>query len=171
MELLGGIKKKTEQRKAYKFYQQMPKLQGHPRELRKLRSLMNSRLTAFIDTTFIEGAKKTESLQDAHKPVSSLKLESSPYKEVKTLGGVVYVYLPAKYSNYFFELGSLYQRALLTINQVLELADNISSEISGSLRLDRTIYPLNFLRPAEPDTGNNEDPTAGEEDVEPTDTN
>ena len=29
MELLGGIKKKTEQRKAYKFYQQMPKLQGH----------------------------------------------------------------------------------------------------------------------------------------------
>ena len=53
------------------------------------------------------------------------------------------------YSDYFFELGSLYQRASLTINQVLELADEISAEISTSLNLERPIQALNFLRSAD----------------------
>ena len=148
MSILGSIKRKGERKKAQSFYNQMPKLKGDPREVRKLRSLMTARLTAFIDTTFIEGAKKTESFQDSQTPLSTLKLETESYKNVKTLGGIVCVYMPSKMANYFFELGSLYQRANLTINQVLELADESCVEISTSLCLDTPIHPLNFLRSA-----------------------
>ena len=159
MSIIGSIKRKGERKKAHSFYHQMPKLRGEPREVRKLRSLMSARLTAFIDTTFVEGAKKTESFQDSQTPLSTLKIESPAYKNVKTLGGMVCVYLPTKYSNYFFELGSLYQRANLTINQVLELADEMCVELSTSLGLDKPIHALNFLRSAE----SKEDVVAGEE--------
>ena len=148
MSILGSIKKKGERKKAHSFYNQMRKLTGDPREVRKLKSLMSARLTAFIDTTFVEGAKKTETFQDSHTPLSTLKFESAAYKNVKTLGGMVCVYLPSKFANYFFELGSLYQRANLTINQVLDLADEMCLQISTSLSLDRPIQALNFLRSA-----------------------
>ena len=54
--------------------------------------------------------------------------------------------MPQKYTNYFFELGSRYQSAQLTINQVVELADKTSLEISDSLGLQNPIHPLKFLR-------------------------
>ena len=153
MSILGSIKRKGERKKAHTFYHQMPKLKGDPREVRKLKSLMSARLTAFIDTTFVEGAKKTESFQNSQTPLSTLDLKTPAYKNVKTLGGIVCVYLPSKYASYFFELGSLYQRANLTINQVLELADETCVEISASLCLDKPIHALNFLRSeAEEDT-------------------
>ena len=164
MSILGSIKKKGDRKKAETFYHQMPKLNGDPREIRKLRSLMSARLTAFIDTTFVDGAKKTESFQDSKTPLSTLKLKSPAYKNVKTLGGIVCVYLPSKYSDYFFELGSLYQRASLTINQVLELADEISAEISASLNLDRPIQALNFLRSADSADSEEESKKAAEDD-------
>ena len=168
MSILGSIKRKGERKKAHTFYHQMSKLTGDPREVRKLRSLMSARLTAFIDTTFVEGAKKTESFQDSQTPLSTLKLESASYKNVKTLGGMVCVYLPSKFANYFFELGSLYQRANLTINQVLELADEMSAQITTSLSLDKPIQALNFLRSnAEEDSQKNS--ADGQENTETTD--
>ena len=85
MSLLGNIKKKGERKKAYNFYNQMHKLKGDPREIRKLRSVMSARLTAFIDTTFIEGAQKTELQQDSETPLETLELKSAKYKDVKTL--------------------------------------------------------------------------------------
>ena len=146
MSLLSGIKERNVKKKAKAFYLGLPTLRLEPREVRKLKALMNSRLTAFIDTTFIEGAHKTEALQKTQPLKSKLKMESSAFKDVKTLGGVVCVYLPQKYTNYFFELGSRYQSAQLTINQVIELADKTSQEISDSLDLQNPIYPLKFLR-------------------------
>ena len=104
MSILGSIKRKGERKKAHTFYHQMSKLTGDPQEVRKLRSLMSARLTAFIDTTFVEGAKKTESFQDSQAPISNLELQSPAYKNVKTLGGMVCVYLPSKYSNYFLKI-------------------------------------------------------------------
>ena len=63
MSLLSGIKERNVKKKAKAFYLGLPTLKLEPREVRKLKALMNSRLTAFIDTTFIEGAHKTEALQ------------------------------------------------------------------------------------------------------------
>jgi hypothetical protein len=146
MDLLKGFKEKNEQKKAKAFYVDLPKLKADPRELRKVKALMGARLTAFIDTTFIEGAKKTEELQNSGKNVSELKMLSSPFKNVKTIGGVVCVYLPPKYTNNFFELGARYQMARLTANQVVELADKLSDEITGSLDLFPALRVLNFLR-------------------------
>ena len=68
--------------------------------------------------------------------------------------------LPQKYTNYFFELGSRYQSAQLTINQVIELADKTSQEISDSLGLQNPIYPLKFLRS---DSEDDDDITKGED--------
>ena len=149
MSILGGFKKKAEQQKALAFYQQLGDLKGDPREVRKLRSIMIGRLTAFIDSTFVDGAKQTEAFQESGQPISSLSLQSSSYKDVKTLGGIVCVYLPDKYTKFFCELGSRYQLSSLTLNQVVELADEMCNEISASLRLDREILPLNFLRSVE----------------------
>ena len=152
MSILGGFKKKAEEKKAFVFYQQLGDLKGDPREIRKLRSIMMGRLTAFIDSTFVDGAKQTESFQDSGKPISSFSsssLRSSSYKDVKTLGGIVCVYLPDRYTKFFCELGSRYQLSSLTLNQVVELADEMCNEISASLRLEREIRALNFLRSVE----------------------
>ena len=148
MSILGDFKKKAEQKKAFAFYKQLGTIKGNPRDIRNLKSLMSARLTAFIDATFIDGAKKTESLQESGKPLSSLPKASS-YKDVKTISGIVCVYLPEKHAQFFFELGSRYQSASLTLNQVVELADEMAAEISASLTLDRPVMPLNFLRSTE----------------------
>jgi hypothetical protein len=168
MSLLKGFKEKKDKKSAKSFYLRMPKLNGDPREVRKLRSLISARITAFIDTTFVDGAQKTEALQITYAGVfPGLNLESAPFKYVKTLGGMVCVYLPPKYANYFFELGSLYQRGSLTINQVIEFADEICLEISTSLNLSNTVTALNFLRSdSDSDSGEDSDDrlNSGEEE-------
>ena len=166
MNLFKGIKKKEEKKRAKSFYLRMPKLKGDPREIRKLRSLISARLTAFIDRTFIDGAEKTEALQITYAGVfPGLNMRSTPFKYVKTLGGMICVYLPPEYANKFFELGSLYQRGSLTINQVIESADETCLEISTSLNLGATIEALNFLR-SDSDEDSNEDSNSPlEEDI------
>ena len=157
MNLLKGFKEKRDKKNAKSFYLRMPTLKGDPREIRKLRSLISARLTAYIDTTFVDGAQKTEALQLTYAGVfPGLQMNSAPFKYVKTLGGMVCVYLPPKYANYFFELGSLYQRGSLTINQVIEFTDEICLEISTSLNLGTTIASLNFLR-SDSDEDSNEE--------------
>ena len=167
MSLLKGFKEKKDKKNAKSFYLRMPTLKGDPREVRKLRSLISARLTAFIDTTFVDGAQKTEALQITYAGVfPGLQMSSAPFKYVKTLGGVVCVYLPPKYANYFFELGSLYQRGSLTINQVIEFADQICLEISTSLNIETTIASLNFLR-SDSDEDSNEDSNRNPEETFP----
>ena len=169
MSILGGFKKKAEQKKALAFYQQLGSLKGDPRELRKLRSIMVGRLTAFIDSTFVDGAKQTEAFQESGQPISSLKLSSASYKDVKTLGGIVCVHLPEKQTNYFCNLGSRYQLSNLTLKQVIELADDMCSEIASTLRLDQEIRPLNFLRFQESEDSESEEQDSTAPNDQPTD--
>tara|TARA_Y100001934_G_C12259813_1_gene729431 strand:+ start:356 stop:868 length:513 start_codon:yes stop_codon:yes gene_type:complete len=169
MSILGGFKKKAEQKKALAFYQQLGSLKGDPRELRKLRSIMVGRLTAFIDSTFVDGAKQTEAFQESGQPISSLKLSSPTYKDVKTLGGIVCVHLPEKQTNYFCNLGSRYQLSNLTLKQVIELADDMSAEIASTLRLDQEIRPLNFLRLQEAEDSESEEQGSTGPNDQPTD--
>jgi hypothetical protein len=56
------------------------------------------------------------------------------------------VYLPQKYTNVYYELGSKYQSALLTKNQVIAVADSTVAEINDNLTLENPVVPLAFLR-------------------------
>ena len=168
MSILGGFKKKTEQKKALAFYQQLGSLKGDPREVRKLRSIMVGRLTAFIETTFVDAAKQTEAFQESGQPISSLKLSAPTYKDVKTLGGIVCVHLPEKYTSYFSDLGSRYQLSSLTLKQVIELADEMCAEIASTLRLDQEIRPLNFLRIEESEDSESEEQGSAAPNDQPT---
>lgn len=143
-------------------------LKGDPRETRKLRSIMAGRLTAFIDSTFVDGARQTEAFQESGQPISSLKLSAPAYKDVKTIGGIVCVYLPQKYTSYFSELGSRYQLCNLTLKQVIELADEMCSEIALSLQLDQEIRPLNFLRLEEAEQNESEEQYSSGPNDQPT---
>ena len=62
------------------------------------------------------------------------------------MGGLVIVYLPQKYTNFFYDLGARYQSAHLTKIRVIALADDTSKEISQVLKLDNELSPLGFLR-------------------------
>ena len=146
MALFKGLKETKERKKAKSFYEQMPKLSGDPREIRKLRALISARLTGFIDMTFIEGAKDMESFQESGAPGTNPGGFSAAYKAVKTVGGIVVVYLPQKYTNFFYELGTRYQAAHLTKNRVITLADDTLREISQFLKLDNDLSALGFLR-------------------------
>ena len=146
MALFKGLKETKERKKAKAFYEQMPRISGDPREIRKLRALISARLTGFIDMTFIAGAKEMESFQESGVPGTDPGGFSPAYKAVKTVGGIVVVYLPQKYTNFFYELGTRYQAAHLTKNRVIALADDTLKEISQFLKLDNEISALGFLR-------------------------
>ncbi|MBA58567.1 MAG: hypothetical protein CMQ40_05275 [Gammaproteobacteria bacterium] len=146
MALFKGLQQSKERKKAKAFYEQISRMTGDPREIRKLRALMNARLTGFIDMTFIEGAKDLERHQESglggHDPGGF----SRAYKAVKTVGGLVVVYLPQKFTNFYYDLGTKYQAAHLTKIRAVTLADETAKEITQLLRLDNPILPLSFLR-------------------------
>ena len=146
MGLFKGLQASKERKKAKEFYNEIPRMNAEKRELRKLKALLGTRLTAFIDKTFIEGAEIISNWQEnggeGHPPATF----SSAFKSVKTIGGIVTVYLPQKYTNIYFELGSKYQSALLTKNQVIAVADSTVAEINDNLTLENPIVPLAFLR-------------------------
>ena len=158
MSLFKGLKELKERKKARDFFDNAPKLKGDPREIRKLKALLGARTTAFIDTTFIEGAETMQKWQESN-PADSYKPSSmsSAYKEIKTVGGIVTVYLPQKYTNVFYDLGLRYQSAKLTKNAVLEIADKTCGDITSILALDNPILPLAFLRSEELDESEEED--------------
>ena len=65
MGLFKGIKQTKERQKAKSFYDSSSSLPPTSRETRKLRSVLGNRLTAFIDLTFIDGAKRTQAYIEA----------------------------------------------------------------------------------------------------------
>ena len=146
MGLFKGLKTSKERKKAKEFYSEIPKMNTQPRELRKLKAVLGARITAFIDKTFIEGAESISEWQEKGSQGRPPATFSSAYKDVKTIGGTVTVYLPQKYTNFYFELGSKYQSAMLAKNEVISLADSTAAEISDSLKLENPIVPLSFLR-------------------------
>ena len=65
MSLFKGIKQSKERQKAKAFYESAANLPAGTRETRKLRSVLSNRTSAFIDMTFIDGAKRTEAYIEA----------------------------------------------------------------------------------------------------------
>lgn len=151
MGLFKGMKQSKERQKAKAFYESAANLPPDSRETRKLRSVLGNRTTAFIDMTFIDGAKRTEAYIDAAeaakvhggKPPEMPK--ASCYREVKTVGGAVWVYLPQSYADQFFALGSKFQQSTITPAAVLEITESLSKEIAEALLLDHPLTPLQFL--------------------------
>jgi|TARA_B100001964_G_C14024223_1_gene505289 hypothetical protein len=146
MGLFKGLQASKERKKAKEYYNEIPKMNAEKRELRRLKAVLGARLTAFIDKTFIEGAETISSWQETGGEGRPPATFSSAFKDVKTIGGTVTVYLPQKYTNIYFELGSKYQSALLTKNQVIASADATVAKINDHLTLENPIVPLGFLR-------------------------
>ena len=146
MGLFKGLQASKERKKAKEFYNEIPKMNAEKRELRKLKAVLGARLTAFIDKTFIEGAEIISNWQEKGGEGLPPAMFSSAFKDIKTIGGIVTVYLPQKYTNIYFELGSKYQSALLTKNQVIAVADSTVAEINDNFTLENPIVPLAFLR-------------------------
>ena len=151
MSVFKDLADSKEKRKAKAFYDQVVTLSKTSKDSRKLRALIGNRTKAFFDQTFVEGAKKTETHQDAKESgnksavlPASLK-HSSPYKQVKTVSGTVWVYLPEKITDEIFELGCRYQSGLVSKDQAIEVAETIANKIADTLDLDNKLIPLAFL--------------------------
>ena len=164
MGLFKGLQASKERKKAKEYYNEIPKMNAEKRELRRLKAVLGARLTAFIDETFIEGAETISSWQETGGEGRPPATFSSAFKDVKTIGGTVTVYLPQKYTNTYFELGSKYQSSLLTKNQVIALADSTAAEVSASLTLQNPIVPLAFLRIEDEENEENKENKENEEE-------
>ena len=151
MSLFKGIKQSKERQKAKAFYESAANLPAGTRETRKLRSVLGNRTAAFIDMTFIDGARRTEAYLEevrAKGKDSAEKLSAPCYREVRTVGGTVWVYLPQSYCDQYFTLGSKYQQSIITPATVFEISDTLAREISEALMLDHPITALQFLNDA-----------------------
>lgn len=172
MGLFKGFKQTKERQKAKAFYESCANLPNGSRETRKLRSVLGNRTTAFIDLTFIDGAKRTEAYLEAVNAAKARGADqpSKPavpcFREVKTIGGTVWVYLPQSYCDQFFALGSKYQQSLITPASVMEIADTLARELSDSLMLDHALAPLQFLAGSSEDAKVDEPDSQGDEQAE-----
>ena len=151
MGLFKGLTASKERQKAKAFYEKALDLSGNPRETRRVKAIIGNRTKAFLDMTFVEGAKKTESHQQAlaqsqatGKPQPQEPF-SSAYKQVKTLSGTIWVYIPQQTTNKVFDLGSKYQLELITKSQAIEVGQSIADELTTTLELDHPIEALTFL--------------------------
>ena len=175
MGLFKGLTASKERQKAKAFYEKALHLTGNPREIRRIKAIIGNRTKAFFDMTFVEGAKKTEAHQQAVLEAKATgKSEpqapfSSAYKQVKTLSGTIWVYIPQQITNRIFELGSKYQLELVTKGQALEVGQSIADDLTNTLELDHPIEALAFL--AEPKTtlSKEESEVASESDDHQTD--
>ena len=151
MGLFKGLTASKERQKAKAFYEKALDLTGNPREIRRVKAIIGNRTKAFFDMTFVEGAKKTEAHQLAMSQAqASGKTEpqepfSSAYKQVKTISGTIWVYIPQQITNKIFNLGSKYQLELITKSQALEVGQSIADELTTTLELDHPIEALAFL--------------------------
>lgn len=152
MGFFKGMKNSKERQKAKSFYESAAALPIGTRDTRKLKSVLGNRTQAFIDMTFIDGAKRTEAYIDAAAASNAsggeppAKPTTPCYREVKTVGGAVWVYLPQSYCDQYFTLGSKYQQSLITPAALLEVSATLAQEITESLSLDHPISPLGFLK-------------------------
>ena len=147
MSLFKGIKQSKERQRP-RLFTKVQSICPPVRETRKLRSVLGNRTSAFIDMTFIDGAKRTEAYIEAINSSGTTPPEkpSAPcYREVRTVGGNVWVYLPQSYCDQYFTLGSKYQQSIITPARVFEISDTLALEISEALMLDHHIAPLQFL--------------------------
>ena len=86
MSLFKGIKQSKERQKAKAFYESAANLPAGTRETRKLRSVLGNRTAAFIDMTFIDGARRTEAYietMNAQGKESAEKPSAPCYREIR----------------------------------------------------------------------------------------
>ena len=151
MGLFKGMNDSRERKKAKAFYESGLNPSQNAGDARRTKSILANRCSAFINLTFIEGARKTTDYIEAATSAKSQGRPNPPqpstsaYKEVKTMGGKVWVYLPQSYTNQLFALGSKYQQEMVTKDRAIEIATTITDEITASLELDHPIRPLQFL--------------------------
>ena len=183
MGLFKGMNDSRERKKAKAFYESGLNPSQNAGDARRTKSILGNRCGAFINLTFIEGAKKTTDYIEAATSSKSQGRPNPPqpstsaYKEVRTMGGKVWVYLPQSYTNQIFALGSKYQQDMVTKDRAIELTTTIADEITASLELDHPIRPLEFLvneeeeeNPEDLDLGegeteSEEDPESGDEET------
>ena len=138
MGLFKGLTASKERQKAKAFYEKALHLTGNPREIRRVKAIIGNRTKAFFNMTFVEGAKKTEahqkSLAEAQIAGKQEPQEpfSSAYKQVKTVGGTIWVYIPQQVTNKIFNLGSKYQLEMITKGQAIEVGQSIADELADS---------------------------------------
>ena len=156
MGLFKGLTASKERQKAKAFYEKALHLTGNPREVRRIKAIIGNRTKAFFDMTFVEGAKKTEAHQQAiaqaktgGKPEPEAPFTSA-YKQVNTLSGKIWVYIPQQVTNQIFDLGSKYQLELITKGQAIEVAQSIADQLTSTLELDHPIEALAFLTESSP---------------------
>ena len=168
MGLFKGLTASKERQKAKTFYEKALAAGGNPREIRRLRAIIGNRCKAFFDMTFVEGAKKTELHQQA---IEEAKLKgkaepqapsSSAYKQVKTLSGTIWVYIPQQLTNKIFALGSKYQMEMITKSQAVEVGQYIADELSDTLELDHPILALAFLSETQPSLNGSDESEAAD---------
>jgi len=156
MGLFKGLTASKERQKAKAFYEKALDMTGNAREARRVKAIIGNRTKAFLDMTFVEGAKKTESHQQAVAQAQATGKPdpqepfASAYKQVKTLSGTIWVYIPQQVTNQIFNLGCKYQLELITKSQAVEVGQSIADELTTTLELDHPIEALMFL--AEPKT-------------------
>ena len=171
MGLFKGLTASKERQKAKAFYEKALHLTGNPREIRRIKAIIGNRSKAFFNMTFVEGAKKTEvyqkSLAEAQIAGKQEPQEpfSSAYKQVKTVSGTIWVYIPQQITNKIFNLGSKYQLEMITKGQAIEVGQSIADELTDTLELDHPIEALGFLL----ETKTIADTNAGEAELEQND--
>jgi len=124
------------------------------RETRSARMRMVLLCRAHLDKTFVDGAEKAVSydvlamqavVAGQDKPPLPL---ASEYQQIPAVSGEkVWVYLPQKYADLAFAMGSAYQRTELTAEQAIDgmqaLADQLFSQEIG---IHDSFLVLQFLR-------------------------
>ena len=165
MGLFKGLTASKERQKAKAFYEKALHLTGNPREIRRVKAIIGNRTKAFFNMTFVEGAKKTEAHQKslAEAQIAGKKEPQEPfssaYKQVKTVSGTIWVYIPQQVTNKIFNLGSKYQLEMITKGQAIEVGQSIADELADTLELDHPIEALGFLFESKTIADTNEEDT------------
>ena len=92
MGLFKGIKQSKERQKAKAFYETAFNLPDGTRETRKLRSVLGNRTSAFIDMTFIDGAKQTEAYIEAMNASGATRQKNLQLPAIERFGPSVAMY-------------------------------------------------------------------------------
>lgn len=119
---------------------------------RRLQARIANRCRAHLDKTFIEGAERTATYEDAvmaalaagqEKP---LPPKARLFQIVPAFDHEVVAYLPEHYAERIFDLGRRYQRMDIDGARAVQLAQGIAEEICFELNASQTFVALQFLR-------------------------
>lgn len=143
---------KNKARKAFDDVLALEKVADAPRAAR---ARMAIRAKSNIDLTFIEGAKKAESFEEAK--MAALVAGSGlgeldepelddPFKLIKSEKGTVVSYIPLEQAKKVFDIGAAYQKSSIDEQQAINGAQGVMDKICEDLGIGEEIAVLSFLR-------------------------